>query len=256
MFSKLKARMAAAVFLAGTLGFTGVQAYAGGFHGRHIDHVLLISVDGMHAVDFANCASGIPGVNNGQPYCPNLAALAQTGVNYVNSTTSKPSDSFPGLMALMTGSTPRTMGVYYDVAYDRSLNPPAQTSGNGNPGATCTLGATPPGTTTEYDEGSDLNKNALNGGAPSGDGGINSINPAYVIRDGNCNPVYLGTLSAPIPFTEQYIAQAAILPGLTNMRPIRRSAAPPVPVLTLMSTTTMRPRSIPIRRTIAQATSR
>jgi DNA mismatch repair protein MutH len=28
-------------------------------HHRHIKRVLLISVDGMHAVDFANCAKGI-----------------------------------------------------------------------------------------------------------------------------------------------------------------------------------------------------
>jgi hypothetical protein len=27
-------------------------------------------------------------------------------------------------MALMTGGSPRTMGVNYDVAYDRALNPP------------------------------------------------------------------------------------------------------------------------------------
>ena len=29
----------------------------------------------MHSLDFQNCANGISGVNNGQPYCPNLAAL-------------------------------------------------------------------------------------------------------------------------------------------------------------------------------------
>jgi hypothetical protein len=144
----------------------------------------------MHAVDLANCSTGISGVNSGNPYCPNLAALTKTGVNYVQVSTSKPSDSFPGLMALMTGASPRTMGIYYDVAYDRSLNPPAMTSGNGNPGSSCTPGATPPGTTTEYDEGIDLNQAVLNGGAPSGDGGVNSINPAFLVRDKNCNPVY------------------------------------------------------------------
>jgi hypothetical protein len=156
----------------------------------NIQHVLLLSIDGMHAVDFANCASGIAGVNSGNPYCPNLAALAKNGVNYVAASTSKPSDSFPGLMALMTGASPRTMGVYYDVAYDRSLNPPAQTSGNGNPGGNCSSGGTPPGTTTEYDEGIDIDQTKLNGGAPSGDGGVNSINPNFLVRDASCNPVY------------------------------------------------------------------
>ncbi len=51
-----------------------------------IRHVLLISIDGMHAVDFLNCSHGIAGVNSGAPYCPNLAALGTTGVNYKNAT--------------------------------------------------------------------------------------------------------------------------------------------------------------------------
>jgi predicted AlkP superfamily pyrophosphatase or phosphodiesterase len=78
--------------------------------GHGIRHVLLISIDGMHALDFINCSKGISGVNGGQPYCPNLAALAETGINYFDTSTSKPSDSFPGLMALMTGGSPRTGG--------------------------------------------------------------------------------------------------------------------------------------------------
>jgi hypothetical protein len=193
MGKKLKTRVAIGGLLVGSVSLISVGAYAKGHghhHRPHIDHVLLISIDGMHALDFANCASGLSWVNEGNPYCPNLAALGQTGVNYVAASTSKPSDSFPGLMALVSGATPRTMGVYYDVAFDRSLNPPAQTSGNGNPGGSCTSGATPPGTTTEYDEGISLDQSKLNGGAPSGDGGINSINPNYLVRDKNCNPVY------------------------------------------------------------------
>ena len=61
-----------------------------------IKHVLLLSIDGMHAVDFYNCSHGIAGANGGDPYCPNLAALSQTGINYVDTSSSKPSDSFPG----------------------------------------------------------------------------------------------------------------------------------------------------------------
>jgi len=147
-----------------------------------ISHVLLISVDGMHALDYLNCASG--------GYCPNLTALGNNGINYLDTSTSKPSDSFPGLMALMTGGTPRTMGVNYDVAYDRALNPPMDTSGNGNPAGPCTPGGTPSGTTTEYDEGIEFNQLLLNGGATSGDGGVSAINPAFLVRDQNCNPVY------------------------------------------------------------------
>ena len=47
-------------------------------HDRGVQHVVLISIDGMHALDFINCAQG---VNGGKPYCPNLAELAETGVN-------------------------------------------------------------------------------------------------------------------------------------------------------------------------------
>jgi hypothetical protein len=187
MTQKVKARAVVGALWLASVSLTSIAAYA---NPPKIDHVLLISIDGMHAVDLVNCAFGLSGVNGGKPYCPQLAALRQTGVNYVDTSTSKPSDSFPGLMALMTGASPRTMGVYYDVAYDRSLNPPEQTSGNGNPGGTCTVGATPPGTTTEYDEGISFDKTKLNGGAPSGDGGVNSIKPKFLVRDQNCNPVY------------------------------------------------------------------
>ena len=160
-----------------------------------VKHVLLISVDGMHAVDFLNCAYGIAGANNGQPYCPNLAALGATGLNYAAASTTKPSDSFPGLMGIVSGSSPRTMGVYYDVAYDRSLDAPAKTTGNGVAAGPCTPGAAPTGTRTEYEEGIDLDQSKLNGGAPGAgltEGGINSIDSAKLIRNpaNGCAPVY------------------------------------------------------------------
>jgi hypothetical protein len=161
-----------------------------------IHHVLLISIDGMHAVDYLNCSRGLPTVNNGEPYCPNLAALGETGVNYRDTSTSKPSDSFPGLMALMTGGSPRTVGAFYDVAYDRTYDAPINTTGNGvagtGPGG-CTPYVAGSGSTTEFDEGIDVNKLALNGGAPTGvDGGIQSIDPTKLDRDpaNNCAPVY------------------------------------------------------------------
>lgn len=160
-----------------------------------IRHVLLISIDGMHAVDYLNCVNGIAGANNGQPYCPNLASLGSTGVNYVAASTSKPSDSFPGLMNIVSGATPRTMGVYYDVAYDRSLDGPAIQTGNLNGPGTCTPGAAPTGFTTEYEEGIDIDQTKVNGGAPGAgltDGGIDSIDPKKLDRDpkAGCAPVY------------------------------------------------------------------
>jgi hypothetical protein len=162
------------------------QAYSEHINQRNgIRHVLLISIDGMHALDYENC------VNGGS--CPNLAALGKNGVNYTRTSTSKPSDSFPGLMALVTGGTPRTVGAFYDVAYDRVLAPPQNTTGNGVAGGACTPGIAN-GTTTEYEEGVDFDQSQLNGGGPYSltDGGIKSIDPTRLPRDpfNNCSPVY------------------------------------------------------------------
>ncbi|MBV8437776.1 MAG: alkaline phosphatase family protein [Silvibacterium sp.] len=178
-----------------TFAAAGAQNQNGSWSGQSgIRHVLLVSIDGMHAVDFLNCSQGISGVNDGAPYCPNLASLASNGVNYVAASTSKPSDSFPGLMNIVSGATPRLMGVYYDVAYDRSLAPPTITTGNGVAGGNCTPGQYP-GSTTEYEEGIDRDKTKLNGGAPHAgltDGGIASIDPKKLERDPakGCAPVY------------------------------------------------------------------
>jgi len=160
----------------------------------HIKRVLLISVDGMHAVDFANCANGISTVNNGAPYCPAMAALGATGVNYVAASTSKPSDSFPGLTAIVTGGSPAFTGVYYDVAYSRNYSAPAKTTGNGVAAGPCKPFGTPTGTTTEYEEGIDRDQSKVNGGAPGAaltDGGLASIDPRRLPRDpaNGCNPV-------------------------------------------------------------------
>ena len=172
----------------------GAAAQRDDDHGR-IKHVLLLSIDGFHAVDFANCSHGIAGANGGAPYCPNLASLGATAINYTAVSTSKPSDSFPGLMTLFTGATPRTMGVYYDVAYDRTLDGPKTQTGNGNGPGTCTAGAAGTGFTTEFDEGIDRDQTKLNGGAPNAgltDGGIASIDPNKLDRNpaNGCAPVY------------------------------------------------------------------
>lgn len=182
---------AAAAF--GALGFTAVVDAAPG--SGNIKHVLLLSIDGMHAVDFYNCAHGIEGVNGGDPYCPNLAALGNHAINYVGTISSKPSDSFPGLAALVTGGSPRSTGLYYDVAYDRSLDAPATTTGTGLAGGSCTPYGIPAGTTTDYDQGIDYDDTKLNGGAPGAgvtEGGAASIDPQHLVRNpqAGCAPVY------------------------------------------------------------------
>ena len=188
MQSKSKASILTAAFILSTVS----NVYAGPKDGRgwddghrRIRHVLLISIDGMHAVDYANCVAS--------KTCPNLAELGETGVTYTRTSTSRPSDSFPGLMALVTGGTPRTVGAFYDVAYDRVLAPPMITTGNGLAGGTCTVGVIN-GTQTEYEEGDELDQTKVNGGGPYGttDGGVLSIDPKKLVRDpfNGCNPVY------------------------------------------------------------------
>jgi Type I phosphodiesterase / nucleotide pyrophosphatase len=179
-----------AALLAAAAAFADDDGHINGRNG--IQRVLLISVDGMHALDYLNCVSG--------GYCPNLAKLGKTGVNYTRTTTSRPSDSFPGLMALVTGGTPKTVGAFYDVAYDRVLAPPFNDTGNGNFSGACKPNQAN-GTTTEYEEGVELNQTLLNGGAPGAsltDGGVKAIDPTRLPRDpfkadpnnGGCAPVY------------------------------------------------------------------
>src|SRR6516164_1513906 len=171
------------------------QAPQSGSDRTGIEHVLLISIDGMHAVDFLNCSQGIAGVNDGKPYCPHLAGLRKTGVNYVGASTSKPSDSFPGLTAIITGGSPALTGVYYDVAYARNLQGPVTTTGNGNAAGPCTPGQKPTGYTTEYEEGIDIDQSKVNGGNPGAsltDGTIASIDSNRLPRDpaNGCQPVW------------------------------------------------------------------
>jgi Type I phosphodiesterase / nucleotide pyrophosphatase len=158
------------------------------------NHVLLISIDGMHAVDYQNCVAA--------KTCPNLAALGLTGINYTRTSTSRPSDSFPGLMALVTGGTPKTVGAFYDVAWDRVLAPPLTTTGNGLVSGNCIPGQNN-GTQTEYEEGDERNQLLLNGGKPNAttsftdiiDGGVASLDSSKFVRDPfstpmACAPVY------------------------------------------------------------------
>src|SRR5258708_4834978 len=85
----------------------------------HVKHVLLISVDGMHALDLTNYVAAHPHST--------LAELSEHGKTYTNASTPPISDSFPGLVALVTGGSPVTTGFWYDVSYNRKLSPPAQT---------------------------------------------------------------------------------------------------------------------------------
>src|SRR4029077_12569026 len=87
--------------------------------GDDIQRALLISVDGLHALDVARFVESHPHSA--------LAELAGHGVTYSNARTPANSDSFPGLLALVTGGSPVTTGLFYDVSYDRALFDPTNT---------------------------------------------------------------------------------------------------------------------------------
>jgi hypothetical protein len=44
--------------------------------------------------------------------CPHLAALAESGITYTNVAATKPSDSFPGMLAQVTGATSKSTEVF------------------------------------------------------------------------------------------------------------------------------------------------
>src|SRR5580700_3126685 len=141
-----------------------------------IKRVLLISIDGFHAVDLANCtAAGT---------CPNLDRLADHGSTYTNASTTKPSDSFPGLLAQLTGGTAKTTGVFYDDSYDRNFFPA---------GSNC-VGT--PGTEMNYAEPLEFNLHMIDGGVPAALTGLNSgvaIDPTHLVLQkvgAACKPVW------------------------------------------------------------------
>jgi Type I phosphodiesterase / nucleotide pyrophosphatase len=93
---------------------------------KKFSHVLLISVDGLHALDVANFVDSHQGSA--------LAQLSLHGITYSNARTPANSDSFPGLLALVTGGSPITHGLFYDVSYDRTIFDPTNTACSGSPG--------------------------------------------------------------------------------------------------------------------------
>ena len=122
---------------AAALAFGTAAAAAGdaSLDAHQVRHVLLISVDGLHALDLSNYVATHPDST--------LAALSQHGVTYTNNATSTPSDSFPGLASLVTGGSPVTTGFWYDDTYNRALSPPRLTDGLGNPGGACPARSAP-----------------------------------------------------------------------------------------------------------------
>jgi len=126
-----------------------------------VRHVLLLSLDGFHQLDLDNYRQSHP--------ASTLAALVARGVSYTNATTSTPSDSFPGTLAMVTGGSPVSTGIYYDVSWDDALSPA---------GSDCSTR----GTVVPYNETVNFSTTSRN----------TSINPAKLPRDPErgCTPVF------------------------------------------------------------------
>jgi Type I phosphodiesterase / nucleotide pyrophosphatase len=172
--SKLAATMSLAMSL------SPIIAQAHGF-----ERVLLISVDGLHALDVARYVES-------HPYST-MTQLTQHGVTYSNARTPANSDSFPGLLALVTGGSPVTGDLFYDVSYDRNYfaNGDSSCSGTVNdpaPGAIQTAGM---GSTIAFDESIDLYGTDPVTGLPLSKNVINPNSlPYHIGSNKKCVPVY------------------------------------------------------------------
>jgi hypothetical protein len=129
-------------------------------------HVLLISVDGLHQSDLAWYVRTYPRSA--------LARLVSAGVEFTNAQTPVPSDSFPGMVAQVTGGNPSTTGVYYDDSWNAALLPPGTTSCSG----------VAPGTEVTYFEQADLNPHALDAGQ-----GLSGLPASILQMTGNPRPL-------------------------------------------------------------------
>jgi len=124
---KLRAKAAslavATAVVAVPIGLSAGSAAADHPYHQPIQHVLLISVDGMHQSDLDWYVANHP--------TSELARLATGGAEYTDAQTPDPSDSDPGGTALMTGGDPSATGIYYDDEYSHGVFPPGTTNCSG-----------------------------------------------------------------------------------------------------------------------------
>jgi len=164
----MKKQLLAAALSLGVMGavLSAPMRANDGLNEGKIKHVLLISIDGMHALDVANYVKKHEGSA--------LDELAEHGVTFSNARTPANSDSFPGLLALITGGSPRSHGLFYDYSYDRTIWAPDNKSCSGKPG-----------TQMIFDESIDL----YVGGVSQNVIDPNAL-PRYIDNQGHCSPFY------------------------------------------------------------------
>jgi Type I phosphodiesterase / nucleotide pyrophosphatase len=181
--SKTKTALGAAMVVAAGLTALTAGSAAAGNAQNGVRHVLLISVDGLHQQDLTWYVDHHPSSA--------LAGLVGRGVDYTNASTPVPSDSFPGMVAQVTGGNPATTGVYYDDTFNHALLPAGTTNCAG----------VKPGVEVTYFEA--LDKNPLSVDAGQGLSGLPGsilnmtgnprtlIDPATLPVDPKtCTPVY------------------------------------------------------------------
>ncbi len=123
----VRAKVASAAIAVAAIGGAVAMSVpsASADHKGRINHVLLISVDGMHQSDLNWYIANHP--------TSELARLASGGAEFTNNHTADPSDSDPGGTALMTGGDPGTTGVYYDVEYSHAVDEAGAACAPGQP---------------------------------------------------------------------------------------------------------------------------
>ncbi len=186
--SRVPTRFLAAAGAAGLIaaGVTSaIPASARGHEHAAAQHVLLLSVDGIHQTDLALYIKNHPGSA--------LDKLVGNGVQFTNAQTPVPSDSFPGMVAQVTGGNPSSTGIYYDDSWNAALLPAGTT------GAACATAK--PGVEVTYFEQLAKNPHSIDSGQglsglPDSILGLTSnpdtlIDPAQLPVDpASCQPVY------------------------------------------------------------------
>ena len=157
--------------------------------GPRAQHVLYISVDGMHESDLQWYVKNNPSST--------LAKLDGNGVEFTNAQTSNPSDSYPGIVAPFTGGGPQSTGVYYDDVWNHGVFPPGTTSCTGSPpGAEALQNEVEDKDQTRLDAGQGI-ANELGGTAPNynilqlNSNADTLIDPKHLVVDpASCQPIY------------------------------------------------------------------